>query len=125
MRDNRAQSGFTLIELMVVVAIIGILCATCLQIFIALRNRGYDARANEDLRNVASAEEAYFATNASYTSCASTAACTLSLPGIKALSPGVTLEITATTSGFIGTSSHPKGSGITYRWNSLNGGMAG
>ena len=62
----RSESGFTLIELLVVVAIIGILAAIAIPQFAAYRRRGYDAQVRSDLRNAASAQEAYFAENSAY-----------------------------------------------------------
>jgi type IV pilus assembly protein PilE len=118
-----SENGFSLIELLVVTSILGILSATCLQIFIELRKRGYDGRAVEDLKHVATAEEAYFQTYEVYKSCATAAECAISLPSISKLSHGVSLEITATTTGFTGTSTHPTGSGIVYRWDSRRGGL--
>ena len=56
----RDESGFTLIELLVVVAIIGILAAIAIPQFAAYRKRGYEAQVKSDLRNAATAEEAYF-----------------------------------------------------------------
>ena len=121
MKNNK---GFTLIELLVVIAIIGILAAIAIPQFAEYRARGFDSRAKSDLRNVATAEEAYFADNEVYKSCAN-GVCATDLPGISALSDGVTLQITATSTGFTGSSTHPKGTGVTCDWDSSSGGLTG
>lgn len=115
--------GFTLIELLVVMTIIGILTSIALPQFGDYRKSAFDLRASFDIRNVAIAEEAYFITAEHYLSCADSNCTTL--PGIGALSPGVTLAIQATTTGFSGTSTHPLGTGIVYSWNSSTGGLKG
>src|SRR3990172_6946327 len=55
----RREGGFTLIELMVVILIIGILIAIAVPSFIAIRNRGYQAQAKSALRNGVTAAAAY------------------------------------------------------------------
>jgi type IV pilus assembly protein PilA len=62
------QQGFTLIELMIVIAIIGILAAIAIPQFSAYRKRSYNSAAQADLRNAATAQEAYFVDNSTYTS---------------------------------------------------------
>lgn len=122
----RNEKGFTLIELLVVVAIIGILAAIAIPQFAEYRQRGFDSRAKSDLRNVATAEEAYFADTESYLSCALTdgAGTCSSLPGIQQMSAGVNLSMTnVSNTSFTGTSTHTRGSGATYNWNSANGGL--
>ncbi|MBW2304295.1 MAG: prepilin-type N-terminal cleavage/methylation domain-containing protein, partial [Deltaproteobacteria bacterium] len=57
---KKDERGFTLIELMIVIAIIGILAAIAIPQFNAYRARSYNASANTDLRNAMTAQEGYF-----------------------------------------------------------------
>jgi len=65
---KNSQVGFTLIELMVVIAIIGILAAIAIPQFSAYRTRSYKAALESDAHSIASAQEAYFVKNGLYAS---------------------------------------------------------
>ncbi len=60
--------GFSLIELLIVVAIIGILAAIAIPQFSSYRQRAYNAAARSDLVNLKQLMEANFADNQSYSS---------------------------------------------------------
>jgi len=104
---KKNEEGFTLIELMIVIAIIGILAAIAIPQFSAYRTRSFNSAAAADVRNAATAQEAYFVDNQAYCTAAG------SLQGATYglyLSENVTLTVTAaTTSGYTMTSSHSSG----------------
>lgn len=74
MRRRDEEEGFTLIELMVVVLIIGILIAIALPTFLGARQRAQDRAAQSDLRNAVAAAKTYYTDNDSYAGFNATAA---------------------------------------------------
>jgi prepilin-type N-terminal cleavage/methylation domain-containing protein len=65
----RHQNGYTLIELLIVTAIIGILAATALPQFYPFKTRAYDADAKANLHNVFLSCKGYWALNNSNNPC--------------------------------------------------------
>jgi prepilin-type N-terminal cleavage/methylation domain-containing protein len=60
------RKGFTLIELLIVVVIIGILASIAIPKFANTKEKAYIASMKSDLRNLVTAEEAYFADSVKY-----------------------------------------------------------
>ncbi|MCL6096137.1 MAG: type II secretion system protein GspG [Patescibacteria group bacterium] len=60
------KKGFTLVELLIVVAIIGVLATLLMVNFVGVRQRARDAQRKSDLRQIQSALEIYRADNSSY-----------------------------------------------------------
>lgn len=114
----RSEKGFTLIELLVVVAIIGILAAIAIPQFAEYKTRAFNSRAQSDLRNALTAEEAYFVDNEEYASC-SDSGCSSTLPGFV-LSEDVSISMLRGGSDndeFAGQSCHTRGD-RDYDWRS-------
>jgi prepilin-type N-terminal cleavage/methylation domain-containing protein len=97
---SRFRRGFTLIELLIVVVIIGLLAAIAIPKFQNTKGKSYTASLRSDLRNLATAEEAYFYSNNAYTN---------SLTDLNiSLSSGVTITFgTTNAAGWAAKVTHP------------------
>ncbi len=109
------QRGFTLIELLIVVVIVGILASIAIPKFANTKQKAYVAQMKADLRNLATAEEAFFYDSTTYTSV---------LADLNNFSPstGVGLVVNeATPKGWSATASHMQ---IPRRCYLFSGGAA-
>ncbi len=64
--EARHQTGFTLIEVLIVTVIIGILAAVAIPKFAATKEKAYDKTVMSDIRRAEVAAEAYYADNMAY-----------------------------------------------------------
>jgi len=65
-RCRKRPKGFTLIELLIVICIIGVIATIAIPILFSTRDRAIDAKAQNSLRTVVSAETAYYAAHGVY-----------------------------------------------------------
>jgi prepilin-type N-terminal cleavage/methylation domain-containing protein len=99
---GRARKGFTLLELMIIVVIIGILASLAIAKFGTSKRLAYVSAMKMDLRNLATSAESKFATDNSY-------AGLLAPTG----SAGVSITVTSTSSTWSATAIHANVPNIT------------
>ena len=63
---TRNEPGFTLLELLVVVSIVGILASIAIPQYASYRARGFDSIVESQVRHVATGQEAHYASNSTY-----------------------------------------------------------
>ena len=105
------RAGFSLFELLIVIAVVGILAAVSVPRFADFRATAYDSRSQQDLRNLASAQELFRATNEQYAA---------EIAELSSFRPSAGVEISiesADRTQFRATAAHPAGATV-YTWDS-------
>jgi prepilin-type N-terminal cleavage/methylation domain-containing protein len=115
--DQMNRKGFTLIELLIVVVIIGILAAIAIPKFANTKEKAYLASMKSDLRNLVTAEEAYFADYQVYspgTSASNVGGVGTALDAVTGFVPsaGVTVAVTRGTPAGAGWNASTTHSGL-------------
>jgi type IV pilus assembly protein PilA len=102
------RKGFTLIELLIVVVIIGILAAIAIPKFANTKSKAYKTAMISDLRNLVTAEEAFFSDSGKYSNVVDSA-------HVK-FSPSKSVSVTIANPGtgyWTATATHSQLSGVT------------
>jgi len=116
-RALRHQSGFSLVEILTVIAIIGLLAAIAIPQFTAYRREAVDAEIKSDLRNAAMAMESYYAANLAYPS----SVAEIIAVGFQS-TQGVTLSVSnVTIHSYLLTATKPGGSQASFIFDSTTG----
>ena len=98
------RKGFTLIELLIVVVIIGILAAIAIPKFANTKQKAIVASMKTDLKNLVTAQEAYFSDNQAYAPAAGAA----QAAGVVAFQPTIGNVLSnASATGFTGVMTNP------------------
>jgi type IV pilus assembly protein PilA len=117
LKATSPEAGFTLLELIVVVAVLGILAAIAIQQFSLFRARAMDATMRSDLKNAALAMESYYGEFLDYP----TSLSAIQLVGYRKTN-GVTLTVSVTSpQSFTLNAAMPNGTQPSFSFDSTTG----
>jgi len=110
---KRKQTGFTIVELLIVIVVIGILAAIVITTFTGVQKKGRDADRKSDINSLYSQVEVYFAENSRYPTLANLNDATFRGDNMQGLSADA-LEDPSGTAGL--TATVPAANSTTYQY---------
>lgn len=99
----RTYNGFTIVEMLMVLAALGILASITVVRADTARSRAFVAAMQSDLRHIATAQESYFSEHQTYAASTSALSTTPS--------QGVTITVNASATGWTARATHPNAGG--------------
>ncbi len=105
---TRSRSGFTYIELITALLLLGVLSALATKALVRSKSRAFAAAVESDMRNLAVAQEDYFAERSTYFDGGGNVQFARSSDLGYAASPGVTFELRGGEAGWAGRAVHEK-----------------
>jgi prepilin-type N-terminal cleavage/methylation domain-containing protein len=100
---NRKQQGFTIVELLIVIVVIGILAGLVITTFNGIQQKGRDTERQTDVKALHGQIEAYYAQNGSYPSLADLNDTTFRGANLKGLDDGALKDPKGTAGTLVGT----------------------
>lgn len=114
---NRRQEGFTIVELLIVIVVIGILAAIVLTTYSGIQAKARNAKRQTDINSVQTQVEAYFASTGHYPSFADLSSSSWDTTNMKSLDQSALHDPSASTAGI--TLSQTAGDKV-YQYAPLN-----
>ena len=100
---KRKQDGFTIVELLIVIVIIGILATLVIVTFTGIQQRARNTKRQTDINAIASHVEAYFANSAQYPTLANMNDATFRSTNLKGLDPAALQDPKGTAQTLVAT----------------------